>query len=63
MSHVSVYLLRSVIVKIPQLCLTLCDPMDCRAQQAPLFMECSRQEYWSGLPFSSPEYIYYTNAS
>ena len=22
--------------------------------QAPLFMEFSRQEYWSGLPFSSP---------
>ena len=22
--------------------------------QAPLSMECSRQEYWSGLPFSSP---------
>ena len=24
------------------------------AQQAPLFMEFSRQEYWSGLPFASP---------
>ena len=24
------------------------------AHQAPLFMEFSRQEYWSGLPFSSP---------
>ena len=24
------------------------------ARQAPLSMECSRQEYWSGLPFSSP---------
>ena len=24
------------------------------AFQAPLFMEFSRQEYWSGLPFSSP---------
>ena len=24
------------------------------ARQAPLFMEFSRQEYWSGLPFSSP---------
>ena len=22
--------------------------------QAPLFMEFSRQKYWSGLPFSSP---------
>ena len=27
-------------------------PMDC---QAPLFMGFSRQEYWSGLPFPSPE--------
>ena len=25
------------------------------AHQAPLFMEFSRQEYWSGLPFPSPE--------
>ena len=32
-------------------CLTLCDPMDC---QAPLSMELSRQEYWSGLPCPSP---------
>jgi len=24
------------------------------AHQAPLFMEVSRQEYWSGLPFPSP---------
>ena len=32
----------------------LCDPMDCVAHQAPLSMEFSRQEYWSGLPFPSP---------
>ena len=36
-----------------QLCLTLCDPMDCRPQ-APLSMGFPRQEYWSGLPFLSP---------
>ena len=24
------------------------------AHQAPLLMECSRQEYWSGLPFPRP---------
>ena len=35
-------------------CLTLCDPMDCIACQAPLSMRFSRQEYWSGLPFPSP---------
>ena len=26
-------------------------------QQAPLSMEFSRQEYWSGLPFPSPGYL------
>ena len=36
-----------------QLCLTLCDPMEC-SLQTPLFMKFSRQEYWSGLPFPSP---------
>ena len=34
-----------------QSCPTLCNPMD---YQAPLSMEFSRQEYWSGLPFPSP---------
>ena len=33
-----------------QSCLTPCDPMTI-ACQALLSMECSRQEYWSGLPF------------
>ena len=33
--------------------LTLCHPMDI-ACQAPLSMGCSRQEYWSGLPFLPP---------
>ena len=33
--------------------LTLCDPVDC-TRQAPLSMEFSRQEYWSGLPFPTP---------
>ena len=32
---------------VAQLFLTLCNPMVC---QAPLSMEFSRQEYWSGLP-------------
>ena len=31
----------------------LCDPMDC-GRQAPLSVECSRQECWRGLPFPSP---------
>ena len=37
-------------VLVAQLCPTLCDPMDCNPS-APLSMEFSRQEYWSGLPF------------
>ena len=36
---------------VAQLCLNLCYPMD---RQAPLALEFSRQEYWSGLPFPSP---------
>ena len=32
-------------------CLTLCDPINCGPPVAPLSMEFSRQEYWSGLPF------------
>ena len=38
-------------VLVAQLCSVLCDPMTC---QAPLPMGFSRQEYWSGLPFSPP---------
>ena len=38
-------------VQLLQLCLTLCDPMDC---QALLSIEFPRQEYWSGLPFPPP---------
>ena len=36
-----------------QLCLTLCDPVDC-SPPAPLSMGFPRQEYWSGLPFPTP---------
>ena len=38
-------------VLVSQLCPALWDPMDCVAHQAPLPMEFSKQEYWSGLPF------------
>ena len=42
-----------IAMLVAQSCLTFCDPhgLGC---QAPLSMECSRQEYWSGLPFPSP---------
>ena len=35
-------------------CPVLCDPVDFIDHQAPLSMEFSRQEYWSGLPFPTP---------
>ena len=40
--------------KSHQSCPTLCDPID-GTQQAPPSLGFSRQEYWSGLPFPSPE--------
>ena len=36
-----------------QLCLTLCDPMDC-SPPGSCVHEFYRREYWSGCPFSSP---------
>ena len=36
--------------KSPQLCPTLCDPIDCSPPGSPS-LRFSRQEYWSGLPF------------
>ena len=43
-----------------QSCPTLCDPMD-SSPQVPLSTGFSSQEYWSGLPFPSPDlYIIYT---
>ena len=44
-----------------QLCLTVCDPMDYIAHQAPLPMGFSRQEYWSG--FHSLQIISLTQGS
>ena len=43
-----------VKVLITQSCPTLCDTMDCKACQAFLPMEFSRQAYYSVLPFPSP---------
>ena len=36
-----------------QLCLTLCDPMDCSPPGSSVH-GIFRQEYWNGLPFPSP---------
>ena len=41
-----------VHAKLLQSCPTLCDPID-GSPQAPLSLGFSRQEYWSGLPFTS----------
>ena len=45
-----------VKVLIAQLCLTLCDPIDCSLPGSSVY-GFSRQEYWSGLPFPSPGFI------
>ena len=47
------FLNRYIFKLVTQSCPTLCDPMDC-SRQAPLSIEFSRQEYWSGWPFPSP---------
>ena len=39
--------------KLLQSCPTLCDPID-GAHQAPPSLGFSRQEYWSGVPLTSP---------
>ena len=43
----------NVCVLVTKLCSTLCAPWTA-AHQAPLSMEFSKQEYWSGWPFPSP---------
>ena len=48
-------------VLVAQLCQTAFNPMNC-SHQAPLSMQFSRQEYWSGLPFLLPE-IFLTQVS
>ena len=42
--------LRRDICMLSRCHVQLCNPMDCIVCQAPLSMEFSRQEYWSGLP-------------
>ena len=39
--------------KLLQSCPTLCHPID-SSHEVPLSMGFSRQEHWSGLPFTSP---------
>ena len=53
--HLCAYILAnySKLLFVTQSCLTLATPWSI-ACQAPLSIGLSRQEYWSGLPFSSP---------
>ena len=44
----------NLMCSVTQLCLTLCNPMDCIAHQALLSMRFPRQEHWIGLPFPPP---------
>ena len=46
--------------EVAQSCLTLSDPMDYTAHQAPPSMGFSRQEYWSGVPLPSPTLVWRT---
>ena len=47
-----------VVVLVAKLCPTLATPWTV-ALQAPLFMEFSRREYWSGLPFTSSSSFFF----
>ena len=49
-----VFKVKVMKVLVTQAHLNLCDPWTAVACQAPLSMEFSRQEYWTGLPFPSP---------
>ena len=51
--HNSPHCAAAAAAKSHQSCLTLCDPIDGTAQQAPPSLGFSRQEYRSGLPFPS----------
>ena len=52
-SYYITYLYVLSMLLVTQSCPTICNPRTV-ARQAPLDMEFSRQEYWSGLPFPSP---------
>jgi len=50
--YIWIFALKYCVCVCAQSCPILCDPIDC--SQAPLSMEFSRQEYWSGLPCPIP---------
>ena len=54
--HIRGYIFKVVttVSEVAQPCPTLCDPWTA-PYYTPLSMGFSRQEYWSGVPFPSPE--------
>ena len=60
-SIITIFGINYSVCTCAQLCLMLCDPMEC-SLPALLSMGFSRQEYWSGLPFPSPR-IFLTQGS
>ena len=50
--QIASYTIVCMCAKLLQVCLTLCDPMDCNLQ-VPLSMGFSMKEYWNGLPCPS----------
>ena len=57
LSLIHTHILKYIYIMLLFCCLSraklFCDPMDC-SPPGPLSMGFPRQEYWSGLPFSSP---------
>ena len=52
MKHEKIFLISVYVCSVAQLYPTPCDHMDCSAP-ASLFMDFSKQEYWSGLPLTT----------
>ena len=52
-SNITKHVIVNNLCLVAQLCPTLCDALN-YSSPASLFMEFSRQEYWSGLLFPSP---------
>ena len=52
-THTHTHTYTHTYVLVAQLCLTLCDPMDCSPPGSSV-RGISRQEYWSGLLLPSP---------
>ena len=52
--NLSAYFTWNMLCLVTQSCLTLCDTVNCRCHRLLCPRGCSRQEYWSGLPYPPP---------